>query len=362
MDVQQCISNGAVQAGVIGSSDPAVQDMIMAGAVVQTLISKANTCLAGLGQYEAAIALYQEGLAECQAGIETLYGIDAQVGGASIIIGLAWPAVAVGLFVSAWRLYAKPSLRAALLVFIMVFTAADVSVISWARSNDLRYVYQQHTWTYARLLVTFSISRSAVLLIASSLRYQIVLVDARYSRALVIASVVIGIGSAAGEYITAFKDFADTDATRVSAAFWYWTAVNPVTYIVFGLATFTLTLHSNRMPGIPDKSEAARQMRNLEVINNGLIFVSCCMCVLVITVAFATDPDTSYYTIPVQVCACAYWSVGENLFEVLALFKTSAESATASREPSGVTDFVAFSKMEAPGARFAGAKDPRETC
>ncbi|KAJ3170627.1 hypothetical protein HDU88_008529 [Geranomyces variabilis] len=336
MDVIQCAQDAGVQALVASNTS----DLVV-GLIFSTNVVVGNA----IAQYQSGIDAYKAGVAECQAGLETLYFIEQQVGGSSILLGSSWPAVFLGLVVSIWRVWTKPSVRAGLLFVIMCLTVCDVAVLTWARSGDLRNIYGTHLYRFGKLLIAFSVARGALMLIASSLRYRIVLISTRHQRILVTVAMVLGIGSATAEYIAGYTSLEANKAQGVSNVFWGFSVVNPVAFAVMGLATFTLQLRRNRVVVsgyVP--SDNARQMRNLEYINNALILMTVVCAVITITTVYAADPD-SYYITPVEVTACAYWAVGENLFEVLALFKGSAESASASRVPTGVTGIVSFKKI-----------------
>ncbi|KAJ3182415.1 hypothetical protein HDU87_008579 [Geranomyces variabilis] len=360
MDVSQCAQNADVQ-GLVASntSDAVVQLIFSTNAVVAGAVSQYTSAIA---QYAAGIEQCESGIAAYEAGMETLYNIEMQVGGSSILLGTSWPAVFLGLVVSIWRVWTKPSVRACLLFAIMCLTedlvekkVCDVAVLTWARSGDLRNIYGTHLYLFGKLLIPFSVVRGALMVIASSLRYRIVLISSERQRFLVGSAIVIGVGSATAEYITGYTSLAANEAKSVSNVFWAFSVVNPIMFAIMGLSTFTLQLRRSRVDAsgyVP--SENARQMRNLETINNALILMTVVCAVITITTVYAADPD-SYFITPVEVTACAYWAVGENLFEVLALFKGSAESASASRIPTGVTGIVSFGKIGAVGGGATGA-------
>ncbi|KAJ3011542.1 hypothetical protein HKX48_006779 [Thoreauomyces humboldtii] len=302
MNTAQCAADAAVQQLVIGSSDPAVQALILESPVV-------TTTLAYYGEI-----------------VDSLYNID---GGGSIIIGCAWPVVAFGLGVSIWRLMTKPSLRAGMLLVVMALTICDLSVISWARSSDLRNIYQVHLWRYGKLLISFSVARSALLVIASLLRYRAVFVKQLHQQILVGGGSVIAIGAMVGAYVTGYMGLYAKNGEGVTNAFWGIGIIQPILYSVLGLATFTLKLRKNRVPGVSSStSEGGRRMRDLEVVNNILMFTTIGFCVVVCAVVFGGDKN-SYYPTVVQISASAYWSVGENTFELLASFKNTADKSVA---------------------------------
>ncbi|KAI8587195.1 hypothetical protein BDZ88DRAFT_426055 [Geranomyces variabilis] len=342
MDVSQCAANPDVQKLVLNSTSPVVQQLIYQSAVTQGVIA----------QYEAGIATLTEA---CEANVEWALEIAVQYGGSSIFIGIAWSFCALGTAVSVWRAYTKSSLRANLLALVMAVTIADCANITWARSSDPRVVYGDHIWTYASMLTVFPFFRNSVLLIASALRYQVVLTNAKHRRMLVAASVFIGVASTAVQYALAFTSFAKNGATSASTAFWITTIIQPIAYSVFGLATFTMAvsfccvlaageenscklticlfsfqqLRKNRK-GITATSASGLKMRNLEFVNNVLGFTIFGSCIIVIAMAFGENQQTGYYTSPVMVAGCAIWAAGENLFEIIAQLKTTTEAASIS--------------------------------
>ncbi|KAJ3155717.1 hypothetical protein HDU86_004186 [Geranomyces michiganensis] len=80
MDIQQCAQDAQVQALVIlRNASDAVQQLVFSRPDVAT----------ALGQCKIYIAQYEEGL-------ERLYDIERQVGGASILLGTSWPLVFIG--------------------------------------------------------------------------------------------------------------------------------------------------------------------------------------------------------------------------------------------------------------------------
>ncbi|KAJ3155716.1 hypothetical protein HDU86_004185 [Geranomyces michiganensis] len=231
----------------------------------------------------------------------------------------------------------------------MLLTVCDVAVSTWARSSDLRVVYKDNLFLYGRLLMAFSIIRNQLLLVASSLRYRIVLINSTHQKMLVCSATVLALVAMTAEYVTGFTSLVEKEGTGVSRAFWFYSTISPAAFSIMGLMTFTLQLRRNRITvANGEASDSARQLQNLEAINNMLIFGTVTCGVATILTAFLADPD-SYYITPLEVTTCAYWAVGENMFEVLALFKASAETAAASRIPTGVSNFVAFSKVGLPG-------------
>ncbi|KAJ3159543.1 hypothetical protein HDU86_001552 [Geranomyces michiganensis] len=329
MDVAQCAVNLDVQKLVVGNNSAVVQGLIYQSGVAQTLLAGLSKCQDGIAKYQEGIALYQEGIAMCQAGLDELYKLIAQSGGSAIFLGVGWSAAIVGTAASVWRAHNMGSLRAYLLVAVMALTICDCSVVSWARSGDPRVIYGEKRWTYTSMLVVFPILRNSILLVASTLRYQVVLTNMQHRRILVAATVVIAIGGLAAQYALAFTSFAKNDASSASNAFWIALIIHPVTYAVFGIVTFTMTLRKNRQ-GIVTASANARKMRNLEIINNALGLFIIGACVIVIAMAFTENQQSGYFTTPVQVAACAFWAAGENMFEILASIKTTAGSSAVS--------------------------------
>ncbi|KAJ3164216.1 hypothetical protein HDU88_005528 [Geranomyces variabilis] len=340
MDVTQCAANPDVQKLVLNSTSPIVQNLILQSAVTQGVIA----------QYEAGIAALTEA---CEANVEWALEIAVQYGGSSIFIGIAWTFCALGTAVSVWRAYTKSSLRANLLALVMAVTIADIANITWARSSDPRVIYGNHIWTYASMLTVFPFFRNSVLLVASALRYQVVLTNVKHRRMLVAASVFIGVASTGVQYALAFTSFAKNGATSASTAFWITTIIQPIAYSVFGLTTFTMALRKNRK-GITPTSASGLKMRNLEFVNNGLGFMMFGICVIVIAMAFGENQQTGYYTSPVMVAACAIWAAGENLFEIIAQLKTTTEAASISshgrRDVSGSLKQSAM-KLTQPSAQ-----------
>ncbi|KAJ3012732.1 hypothetical protein HKX48_006107 [Thoreauomyces humboldtii] len=339
MNITQCADDLSVQQLVINSPSPVVQQLIQNSTTVAYIVAYVEA----------------EARRQCNAGLEELYNIEAQVGGASIIIGCAWPIVALGVAIAAWRIATKPSIRAALLVVIMALTIADVTVVSWSRSSDLRYIYIDHPWLYGKLLIAFSVARSALVLIASCLRYSVVLMDKNHQRMIVAAGIVIGLCSMTGEYVTAYTSLQQSGAQSVSNTFWAITCINPIVYSILGLATFTLQLRKARIrTGVVN-----RQMRNLEIVNTILGLVTILFCIVVLgDILSSSSSLASYYPTPIQIAASAYWAVGENAFEVLALFKTSAESTVTSRQtPNGEGP----SNSKDSGARGGGGSKAKKS-
>ncbi|KAJ3159517.1 hypothetical protein HDU86_001526 [Geranomyces michiganensis] len=348
MNLTLCANDPTVQRLVVNSTLPSVQELILETELVKSIVQNATAKLNYyVDQYEAQIAL--------------LYYIEAQVGGASIIIGMAWPAVLLGVVVSVWRIITKPSFRAALLLAVMGLTVADVTVITWARSSDLRDIYIENSFLYGKLLVTFSIARNALLLIASCLRYRVVFKNTTHQHLLVIAGTVIAISSTAASYRLGFDSLNESNATSVSNAFWTCAAINPIVTAVLGFATFTLKLRANRFPTAVAQSDSARHgdrfMRNLELINSGLMATTIFLATTVVATVYAdTYGPFSYYPAPLEVTACAYWGVGENLFEVVALFKTEAEEAivVVARKPPPSSEKQATPKADPVAAGNVG--------
>ncbi|KAJ3010932.1 hypothetical protein HKX48_007129 [Thoreauomyces humboldtii] len=319
-----CAADATVQGLVVNASstDETVQALMLASPFIQAYIA----------QLEQAVQLAVTAAATktCNAGLEELYFIDAEVGGASILTGIAWPAVALGLIVSVWRMSTASSVRSALLLAVMILTIADVAVISWARSTDLRIVYIEHVFLYGKLLIVFSVGRNALLLIASCLRFRVVLRSKFHQDLLLATGSVIALGSMTASYALGFTSLQASGAQSVSRVFWGTTCIIPVTYSVFGLATFTLQLRRNRFGSqaiSASTSSSSRMMANLEVVNTALMILTTSTCILVLVAVFVLgDGSNSYYPAPLEIAACAYWCAGENLFEIVARFKTNAET------------------------------------
>ncbi|KAJ3180499.1 hypothetical protein HDU87_002008 [Geranomyces variabilis] len=211
----------------------------------------------------------------------------------------------------------------------MALTIAECANISWARSGDYRVIYGDKIWTYSTMLLVFPFLRNSLLLIASSLRYRVVLTNAHHRRWLVAASMCIAVGSTATQYALGFSSFAQNGATAASTAFWITTIIQPIAYSVFGLTTFTMALRKNRKGIIPTSINGLK-MRNLEFVNNGLGLMMFANCIIVIAMAFGENHETGYYTSPVLVASCAIWATGENLFEIIAQLKTTTDAASIS--------------------------------
>ncbi|KAI8819687.1 uncharacterized protein EV422DRAFT_533927 [Fimicolochytrium jonesii] len=102
IDVEACAADPLVQGAVL--SDPTVQAGIT------------QKCMAQIG------LVVQTATDRCTA---TVNDMSTTYGSTSILIGFTLPLIYLGLSVSIWRMWTKPSLRGGLLLFAMVLTVVD---------------------------------------------------------------------------------------------------------------------------------------------------------------------------------------------------------------------------------------------
>ncbi|KAI9003601.1 hypothetical protein BC832DRAFT_84043 [Gaertneriomyces semiglobifer] len=99
----------------------------------------------------------------------TLYATD--YGGPGILLGTAWPFVFAAFAIAVWRVYTRPSLRAALLLAATSVNVADCANVTWARSIDplkLRLMVKQ----YLYLAIIFAQIKVAILIWAAGIRCE----------------------------------------------------------------------------------------------------------------------------------------------------------------------------------------------
>ncbi|KAI8820023.1 uncharacterized protein EV422DRAFT_507171 [Fimicolochytrium jonesii] len=315
-------------------------------------------------------AVYGQAVAapEVQEGVEYCTGIATQFdedigsnGGSAIIMGMGWPMIGLGLVVSGWRLKTRPDLRAYLLFACTCLSVADCAVLAWARSNPYSYTYRDHLYLFSVLLIPWSIVRNSTLLMASALRFRAILTNKPHQKALVAGLIIIATATGAAELGIAYRDVLQNEFLGgISSYFWGISVIKPLVYSLVGLGTFTKgvigfvtdgdCLRPSRKPqqrcfsGIPrgpaDEKYGAYQQRPAP-FHHDHVYPD--------DNYYSSLPGGSWYTNPIQQTVSVYWVVGENLFEVLALFKTSADQASnAQSESTGSRTGPRIAKSSSP--------------
>ncbi|KAI8903659.1 hypothetical protein DFJ77DRAFT_552433 [Powellomyces hirtus] len=323
-----------VVAGLMSS--PAVQAAIAANPEIQAAFMNDPAVQAGVA---VTVRKYVDIVA-------TSYGAPA------IIIGIAITLSIIGVGLAAWRLCGKRDARAYLLMLSTILTVLDCctgiygKVISPSRLEAIET-------TYILTLISVSLLRDASLVIAAGYRYAAVYTNPAHQRLTFLIITIMSIASTAGGLTFGITDCLKFES--VSKEFWAVAILNPVIYLIPGIATFTYRLRrAQRLM----KKRMVTKLAHLETANNvimGVTITSAIVAIVIVQIFDGKSPHppfiaqihpnpylfrplvkVNYYVVPTQMLAAVIWTVGENAFEVLTTVREAMSNAKVSNPPSWV--------------------------
>ncbi|KAI8816129.1 uncharacterized protein EV422DRAFT_509993 [Fimicolochytrium jonesii] len=314
--ITQCIANPTVQQTIfdrlLGNatavaavwSDPAVLAGLMANPVVRAAVAR-----------DVSVQAAVLGSPTVKAGIAARYGGPGIMFGISLMFAVTVMDCGVGIWGKTLFMPLKTSPAG-----------------SSHRVHPPSYVLE-HQVEYVRFLVIVPEIRDVLLVVAAAYRYAAVYSNPRHQRAVLIFQSVIAVVSTIAALAYGIHDIATQ--IHVSKGFWWVAIVNPLIYIVAGLATFTYKLRVAQQS--VSSSAAPSQLAHLEMANNALMAMSMSALIAAIVVHFnvpstgenITDPKQTkpaafpavadhHFVVPTQMMICALWTLGENGFEALA--------------------------------------------
>ncbi|KAJ3159857.1 hypothetical protein HDU88_008406 [Geranomyces variabilis] len=146
---------------------------------------------------------------------------------------------------------------------------------------------------------------------ANLLRYSAVYTNVFY-RKLVLYSLTIAAFVATALPIS--FGARDLNATGyVSHTFWGVSILDPIIYIIAGVATFTFKLRQAQ----ESIKLTGSELSNLELANNVIMCFDLAVCITAVAVVMSLDVATNYYVVPVTSFLTCLWTLGENSFEIV---------------------------------------------
>ncbi|KAI8910511.1 hypothetical protein DFJ77DRAFT_520824 [Powellomyces hirtus] len=200
---------------------------------------------------------------------------------------------------------------------------------------------------------TVSLLRDASLVIAAGYRYAAVYTNPAHQRLTFLIITIMSIASTAGGLTFGITDCLKFES--VSKEFWAVAILNPVIYLIPGIATFTYRLRrAQRLM----KKRMVTKLAHLETANNvimGVTITSAIVAIVIVQIFDGKSPHppfiaqihpnpylfrplvkVNYYVVPTQMLAAVIWTVGENAFEVLTTVREAMSNAKVSNPPSWV--------------------------
>ncbi|KAJ3176574.1 hypothetical protein HDU85_006868 [Gaertneriomyces sp. JEL0708] len=247
-----------------------------------------------------------------------------------LIVGAAWPFVFLGLGISMWRIYTKPSPRATMLLLAMIMCAGEGVAIAGAKVVKPYTVLVKVHRAYTVAMVTFGALRMMFLLLGSGMRFGAVYASHKLRNAVIGIVGTLAVAATVATLAVGYYDLVEKKGITVRPIFWGLTAILPVVYLVVGFAVFTRSL---RKAAKAFKTSNAG-MSHLQLANDGIMAITLAVVIASLAVEFSLDIKTSYFVTPNVYLLNTIWTVGENCFEVLTIWQRGVASAQRSAKNS----------------------------
>ncbi|KAJ3009382.1 hypothetical protein HKX48_008002 [Thoreauomyces humboldtii] len=270
-------------------------------------------------------------------------------GGPGVVVGTAWPLIALALGISTWRLKTKPNIRAVLLFTAVLFNVGDAINQSIAKGTSPFILLgdTRQARIYLNFLVILSQIRFGILFAAASWRFSAVSTSAKVRNALIygmVAAAVVMTG------VTVGVGLADIKKTKVvSKLYWGLVLILPIFYVILGLGVFTRSLRKAQR----EVKSSHVGMSHLQMSNNILMGLTIAISFVFVFVSQFLDADKNNYVIPTSLLLGTSWTLFENAFELLTIFQKAASvanSATDSRSKTGGGQQYSTNKMKSTNA------------